>query len=89
MHTDAGFKGDARDLAIVDFWPNFGHRHQPGCEISNAFNKETAKNGLLHSIYGKSISDFNYQILFQIYAATNVHIYYGQRVLYRIVPTHF
>lgn len=50
IHTDAGFRGAESDLATADFWPNFGHRHQPGCEASNAYNKETAKNGLLHFI---------------------------------------
>lgn len=46
IHTDAGFRGVESDLVKADFWPNFGHRHQPGCEASNAYNNETAKNGL-------------------------------------------
>lgn len=45
IHTDAGFQGDETELGTADFWPNFGHRRQPGCEASNAYNKETTKNG--------------------------------------------
>lgn len=45
IHTDAGFQGAESDSATADFWPNFGHRRQPGCGASNVYDKETSKNG--------------------------------------------
>lgn len=59
IHTDAGFRGVESDLVKADFWPNFGHRHQPGCEASNAFNNESAKNGLSsHSIHKTRMKNY-------------------------------
>lgn len=33
IHTDAGFFGQANACGHVDFWPNAGTRHQPGCDF--------------------------------------------------------
>lgn len=67
IHTDAGFYGAESDLVTCDFWPNFGHRHQPGCDASNVYNKETAKNGMdimwYDDIYEKKKTDFIWSIM--------------------------
>lgn len=45
IHTDAGFHGISKQSGTVDFWPNYGHRFQPGCSLTNIFNPETASDG--------------------------------------------
>lgn len=45
IHTDSGFHGVAIKSGTVDFWPNYGHRYQPGCATSNVYDPELASNG--------------------------------------------
>jgi len=58
IHTDYGFYGIAQATGTVDFFPNNGHRIQPGCfpnteiytEAGNIFsqNFETSASHMLH-----------------------------------------
>lgn len=48
IHTDSGFHGSSVSSGTVDFWPNYGHRTQPGCLLSNVYNPLLVQNGKCH-----------------------------------------
>jgi len=46
IHTDSGFHGTTDRNGTCEFWPNFGHRYQPGCSVANLYNPALALNDL-------------------------------------------
>lgn len=47
IHTDSGFYGTTTKAGHCQFWPNFGHRYQPGCSVANVYNPTLAQHGTL------------------------------------------
>jgi len=46
IHTDSGFHGTSVSSGTADFWPNYGHRYQPGCLLANVYNPLLQQNDL-------------------------------------------
>lgn len=55
IHTDSGFHGTTERAGTVEFWPNYGHRYQPGCSVANLYNPKQSQNGIKYDLL-KSIS---------------------------------
>jgi hypothetical protein len=57
IHTDAGLIGTSKSTGTIDFWPNSGKRHQPGCELKA---RSTVERSCSHSrawrFYAESVA---------------------------------
>lgn len=82
IHTDSGFHGSSISSGTVDFWPNYGHRYQPGCLLSNIYNPILVQNGKWES--GERLLFYKLKmiekLLRQIYAVIRKRIFFGLRV---------
>ncbi|XP_006608022.2 pancreatic lipase-related protein 2-like isoform X1 [Apis dorsata] len=56
IHTDMGIYGLALKIGHVDFFPNYGHRSQPGCLLSN---DDFCSHHRSYKFYAESVKNHN------------------------------
>ncbi|CAL7940741.1 unnamed protein product [Xylocopa violacea] len=59
IHTDMGFYGLALDTGHVDFYPNLGHRPQPGCSIALTEILNPCPHVRSYEFYAESVKNVN------------------------------